>query len=122
VGAKEIARRETPQVSLRPRVDTGSAGTARIRGPNPLCWLKGVRILLPNRARGRLVRDASAYQTATGAVGTSLQSGKRPGDPALLGQWTDAQATLAWILAIPQTGATPEVRIFVRRRKDGRTV
>jgi hypothetical protein len=45
--------------------------------------------------RNGIVRDASAYQTATGAVGSGLQSGKPSGDPALLGQWTNAQAALA---------------------------
>jgi hypothetical protein len=39
--------------------------------------------------------DASAYNAATGAVKTALQSGKPPGDSALLGQWSDAQAALA---------------------------
>jgi hypothetical protein len=45
--------------------------------------------------RNGFVRDASAYQTATGVVGTGLQSGKPSGDPALLGQWKNAQAALA---------------------------
>ncbi len=45
--------------------------------------------------RNGFAREASAYQTATGAVGTGLQSGKPSGDPALLGQWTNAQAALA---------------------------
>jgi hypothetical protein len=45
--------------------------------------------------RNGLAADASAYNAATGAVGTGLQSGKAPGDPALLGHWTDAQAALA---------------------------
>jgi hypothetical protein len=45
--------------------------------------------------RNGLAADASAYNAATGAVGTGLQSGKAPGDPTLLGQWTNAQAALA---------------------------
>jgi hypothetical protein len=50
--------------------------------------------LLP-QIRDGLARDTAAYQAATGAVGTGVQSGKATGDPALLGQWTDAQAALA---------------------------
>ena len=42
-----------------------------------------------------LALDVSAYNAATGAVKTGLQSGKPPGDSALLGQWSDAQAALA---------------------------
>jgi uncharacterized phage infection (PIP) family protein YhgE len=44
-----------------------------------------------------LALDASAFNAATGAVKTGLQSGRQPGDSALLGQWSDAQATLARI-------------------------
>jgi hypothetical protein len=39
-----------------------------------------------------VAQDASAYEAATGGVKAGLQSGTRP--PALLGQWTDAQAAL----------------------------
>jgi uncharacterized phage infection (PIP) family protein YhgE len=42
-----------------------------------------------------LALDASAFNAATDAVKTGLQSGKPPGDSALLGQWSDAQAALA---------------------------
>jgi hypothetical protein len=42
-----------------------------------------------------LARDASAFNAATAAVKTGLQSGRQPGDSALLGQWSEAQAALA---------------------------
>ena len=45
--------------------------------------------------RDGVARDASAYQAATSAVATGIQSGKATGDPVLLGHWTDAQAALA---------------------------
>jgi hypothetical protein len=47
--------------------------------------------------RNGLALDASAFNAATGAVKAGLQSGKQPGDSALLGQWSDAQAALARI-------------------------
>jgi hypothetical protein len=42
-----------------------------------------------------LALDASAFNAATAAVKTGLQSGRQPGDSALLGQWSEAQAALA---------------------------
>jgi hypothetical protein len=44
-----------------------------------------------------LALDASAFNAATSAVKTGLQSGRQPGDSALLGQWSDAQTALARI-------------------------
>jgi hypothetical protein len=45
--------------------------------------------------RDGVARDAAAYQAATSAVATGVQSGKATGDPTLLGHWIDAQAALA---------------------------
>jgi hypothetical protein len=47
--------------------------------------------------RNGLALDASAFNAATGAVKTGLQSGRQRGDSALLGQWSDAQAALAGV-------------------------